>query len=109
MGVAHHSVFALWFEIARTELLRQRGVAYRDLEAQGVFYAVVALEVRYRRPARYDDVLNVHVEQKSSGGVKVEHTYRVERDGEVLAEGKTTLACLDRAGRPRRPPEIMAR
>lgn len=107
MGVAHHSVFPVWFEIARTELLRQQGVAYRDLEADGVFYAVIALSVRYRRPAHYDDLLMIHVERHPTGGVKVQHTYRVERDGEVLAEGATTLACLDRAGKPRRPPEIV--
>ena len=57
MGVAHHATYPIWFEIGRTEMLRARGGNYRLLEAEGVFLAVVRLEVRYRRPARYDDLL----------------------------------------------------
>ena len=59
MGVAHHTAYPVWFEIGRTELLRSSGLAYRDLEADGVFLAVVDLRVRYRAPARYDDVITL--------------------------------------------------
>ena len=61
MGVAHHSAYAPWLEMGRTELLRQsgNGLDYRTLEQQGVFMAVVRLEIRYKRPARYDDVLEL--------------------------------------------------
>lgn len=108
MGVVHHSVYPVWFEIGRTEMLRARGGNYRDLEADGVFLAVVKLEVRYRRPARYDDLLRLDTELRMAGPVKIEHGYRLFRGDELLVEGSTTLACLDREGRARAVPESLA-
>lgn len=54
-GVVHHSVYPVWFEMGRTELMRANGVAYRDLEQAGVFFVVAKLCIRYRRPAGYDE------------------------------------------------------
>ncbi len=99
MGVAHHATYPVWFEIARTELLRQQGEAYRDLEATGFFFVVARLNVRYRRPARYDDVLEVAVSLGPCAGVKLEHRYEVRRGDELLATAETTLACVDADGR----------
>lgn len=107
MGVAHHANYPVWFEIGRTEMLRASGGNYRDLEAEGVFLAVVRLEVRYRRPARYDDELRLVTELHVAGPVKIEHAYRLLRGDELLAEGRTTLACLDRDGRARVLPETL--
>jgi len=107
MGVAHHATYPIWFEIGRTEMLRARGGNYRDLEAEGVFLAVVRLEVRYRRPARYDDLLTLRTELRLAGPVKIEHSYSLFRDGELLAEASTTLACLDRDGRARVLPQSL--
>jgi acyl-CoA thioester hydrolase len=108
MGVAHHATYPIWFEIGRTEMLRARGGNYRDLEAEGVFLAVVRLEVRYRRPARYDDELRLATDLLVAGPVKIEHSYRLYRGDELLAEAATTLACLDREGRARVLPESLA-
>lgn len=107
MGVAHHAAYPIWLEIGRTEMLRASGGNYRDLEAAGVFLAVVRLEVRYRRPARYDDELRLETDLVVAGPVKIEHAYRLFRGGELLAEGATTLACLDRDGRARALPESL--
>ena len=107
MGVAHHATYPIWFEIGRTEMLRARGGNYRDLEREGVFLAVVRLEVRYRRPARYDDLLTLRTELRLAGPVKIEHSYSLFRDGELLAEASTTLACLDRDGRARALPQSL--
>lgn len=107
MGVAHHATYPIWFEIGRTEMLRARGGNYRDLEREGVFLAVVRLEVRYRRPARYDDLLTLRTELRLVGPVKIEHSYSLFRDGELLAEASTTLACLDRDGRARALPQSL--
>ena len=104
MTVAHHSVYPVWLEIARTELLRRRGRTYRDLEAAGVYLVVARLSVRYRRPAVYDDALEVEVTSLPTAGVKLEHRYRILRGQEVLAEAETTLACVDREGRLRPVP-----
>jgi acyl-CoA thioester hydrolase len=107
MGVAHHSVYPIWFEMGRTELLRAAGGNYRELEASGVLLAVVRLEVRYRRPARYDDLLDLTTVLGDAAHVKIEHRYELHRDGELLAMGSSTLACLDRDGRPRPLPESL--
>ena len=107
MRVAHHSVYATWFELARTELLRARGMAYRDCEEAGVFFVVARLSTRFRRPARYDDLLAVEVEALASAGVKIEHRYRLLREGELLATGETTLACVDAEGKLRGVPEAL--
>ncbi len=109
MGVAHHTSYPVWFEIGRTELLRASGMEYADLEHAGVFLAVVKLSVTYKRPARYDDVLQLETTLESCGRVKIEHTYSLTRSGEVLATGQTVLACLSGDGAPREiPGEIQA-
>ena len=107
MGVAHHATYPVWLEIARTELLRDQGEAYAALEAAGVYFVVAKLNVRYRRPARYDDELQIEVSLARSAGVKLEHAYTVRRGGEVLATAETTLACVDGEGRLRPVPEAL--
>ena len=104
MGVVHHSVYPVYFEMGRTEMLRAAGGTYRAMEEAGVFLAVVALEVRYRRPARYDDLMRLETGLVQPGLVKIEHEYRLFRGEELLVEGRTVLACLDRAGRPQPVP-----
>ncbi|MBM4006136.1 MAG: acyl-CoA thioesterase [Planctomycetes bacterium] len=105
MGVVHHTVYPVWFEMGRTELLRAMGRNYRDMEEAGVFLAVVRMQVAYRRPARYDDLLRLETTLASAGHVKIEHTYELYRGAELLCTGATTLACLDRAGKARALPE----
>jgi acyl-CoA thioester hydrolase len=105
MGVAHHSAFPVWFEMGRTELLRESETSYRDLEAAGIFIAVVKLSLHIRRPARYDDLLRLRTTLEKAGHVKLEHSYELFRGGDVLATGSTVLACLDRDGRARPLPE----
>ncbi|MEC7352260.1 MAG: thioesterase family protein [Planctomycetota bacterium] len=105
MGVVHHSVYPVWFEMGRTELLRSTGISYRELEESGVLLAVVRLEVRYKRPARYDEELQLETRIASVGRVKIEHEYRLTRGDELLATATTTLACLDREGAARPLPD----
>src|SRR5262245_46584101 len=100
MGLVHHANYLVYFEQARIELLRSRGLAYRDLEDQGFLLVLTRVEVRYRRPARYDDLLTVRTTV-----ARTDHRYEVFRDGERVAEGATTLACVDRDGRPQALPE----
>src|SRR5690349_15784041 len=105
MNVAHHAAYPVWMEIARTELLRLRGIAYRELETRGVFFVVARLSIRYRKPARYDDVLQVVVRGLPSAGVKVDHEYEIRRGKELIATAETTLVCVDREGKLRPIPE----
>jgi acyl-CoA thioester hydrolase len=107
MNVAHHSVYPIWFEMGRTELLRASGQTYRAFEEAGIFLAVVRLSVNYKRPARYDDLLTLVTRLQTAGHVKIEHSYELRRSTEVLAVGESTLACLDREGRARQLPELL--
>ena len=105
MNVAHHTVYPVWFEIARTDLLRRHGKAYRDLEAAGVFFVVARMSLKYHKPAMYDDDLLVICDAQPSAGVKVHHTYEVRRAGELLATAETTLVCVDKDGKLKPIPE----
>lgn len=109
MGVAHHTAHFVWFEIGRTELMRQRGAVYAALEEEGIFLPVIAAECRYSAPARYDDVVRVHSRVTHARGALVEFAYRIERaaDGTVLATGATRHAAIDDRGRPRRLPKAI--
>ena len=78
-GVIHHSVYPVWFEMGRTELLRANGVAYKDLEAEGIFFVVAELRIKYRRPAFYDEELLLETTCSNVTAGKVEHTYKLTR------------------------------
>jgi acyl-CoA thioester hydrolase len=108
-GVVHHSVFPIYFELGRTELLRANGVAYSDLEKDGFFMVVAELFVKYRRPAYYDEKLELTTECSKVTAAKIEHTYKLIRPGVglLLAEGSSILACVDDKGKPKRVPEFM--
>ena len=107
MGLLHHANFVVYFEQGRTELLRKRGLSYRDLEDGGHLLVVVDLALKFRKPAKYDDLLTVRTIVERVTHVKIIHRYEVLRDGELLAEGRTTLACVDRDGRPQALPETL--
>jgi len=105
MGYLHHAQYFVYFEQGRTELLRQNGIRYRDMEERGFFYVVAHLECRFRAPARYDDLLTLTTTTERLTPVRVEHAYRLTRDGQLLAEARSTLVCVGRDGRPRALPD----
>jgi len=72
-GVVHNSVYPVWFEMGRTELLRANNVAYKDLEEAGVFFVVAELNIKYRRPARYDEKLQLETSCSKVSASRVEH------------------------------------
>ena len=106
MGLLHHANYAVYFEAARTEMLRKRGFSYRDIEDSGHFLVIVELGCKYKRPAYYDDLLTIKTFVERVTHVKLVHRYEVRRDGTLLAEGNSTLACVDKEGRPQALPEI---
>ncbi len=110
MGCVYHARYLDYFEVGRTELLRSRGLTYRELEAQGILLPVVEATVRYHEPARYDDLLTLRTAVVKVGGASSDFRYELLRERALRAEGTTRLACLDRAtGRPRRLPAGVAR
>jgi acyl-CoA thioester hydrolase len=108
-GVVHHTVYPIWFEIGRTELLRANGLAYSELEKAGVYFVVTELNIMYRRPALYDEKLDLTTTCMNVSSARVEHTYILKRasTGLLLAQGKSTLACVDAEGKVRRMPQFM--
>jgi acyl-CoA thioester hydrolase len=107
MGVVYYANYFVWFEVGRTDLLRQAGWSYRDMEIDGFALPVIAAQCDYKQSARYDDDLEVRTNGALLSPVRVEFTYEVVRpaDNVTLAMGRTVHASLDHAGRPCRLPE----
>jgi acyl-CoA thioester hydrolase len=108
MGYLHHSRFLQYFEMGRIELLRSLGFSYADLEKQGVFFVVVKVECRYKAPARYDEELTLVTRVVKQTQVRIDHAYALRRDGTLLAEASTTIACVGRDGQLMAIPELLA-
>lgn len=111
MGVVHHAAYVPWLEIGRTEILRDTGATYAAMERAGTFLVIVKLDVRYRRPVLYDDLVEIRTRVVATSRVKIEHEYEVvvvERAGtpcqESAAAASTTLACVDKAGKVQQMP-----
>lgn len=108
MGVVHHSRFLQYFELGRVEMLRASGHSYARLEEQGVFFAVIKAEVRFRAPARFDDELSLTTRLLRQTTVRIDHGYELKRGQMLLAEGTTTIACVDAKGQLQQIPEYLA-
>ena len=109
MGMAYYGNYLRWFEVGRAEMLRARGMSYREVEAAGIRLPVVEARCRYVRPARYDDLLVIATRLARLGRATVRFEYEVRREGEddLLAEGMTEHCFLDAAGRPVRAPAFL--
>ncbi len=107
MGFLHHAKYFTYFEIGRTEMYRASGGNYRELEQSGLFVVVVKAECRFRKPARYDDLLTVRTTLTATTMAKIEHQYELLLDSNNLALAKVTLALVDRTGTVQRIPQWM--
>jgi acyl-CoA thioester hydrolase len=107
MGVVYYANYLVWFEVGRTDLLRDAGWSYRDMETDGYALPVIEAHCTYRAPAKYDDDLEVRTTGAMLSPVRVEFTYEIVRpvDNATLVTGRTVHATLDRAGRPCRLPD----
>lgn len=107
MGYVYYGNYAEYLEVARVEMLRSAGVAYRALEDEGVMLPVRELRIVYHKPARYDDEITVRTELRTMPNVRMVFHYAVlHADGALLSEAETTLVFVDAAtGRPRTAPE----
>lgn len=105
MGLLHHSNYLTYFEVGRTELFRAQGGNYRRMEEQGLFFVVARIEVKFKRPARYDDVLQLRTAITRQSPAKLLHHYELAREGELLCEADSVIACVDREGRVQQIPE----
>jgi acyl-CoA thioester hydrolase len=106
MGVVYYANYFVWFEVARTDLLRDLGWSYREMEDAGIVLPVIEASCQYSRPARYDEELEIMTEGVLSSRVRMEFRYEVRVQGTptAIATGRTGHAALTKAGRPCRLP-----
>jgi len=110
-GIVHHSNYLAWFEEGRSHLLRELGLPYSEIETAGYNIVVAEAEIKYRAPARYEDVVTIETRVERARGRLLEFRYRaLHPDGRLYAEGRTLHMILDRQLKPTSlPPEILAR
>lgn len=108
-GVAHHASFVVWLEVARVAYLAAHAGGYQAIRDGGVEALTTEVCVRYHRPAYFDETLTVWTRCAEMRGARFSYEYRVERDGEIVADGYTRHACVDRETyRPTRVPAWLA-
>ncbi len=108
MGIVHHANYLTYFEAARVDFIHRRGVSYDLWVKEGVHLPVVETSLRYRKPARFDEVIVVESTVVEISRVTVKFQYRIVRDADLLVEGMTLLACVGNNMAPRRIPEPIA-
>ncbi len=105
MGVVYYANYLRWFESARAALLRDRGLSGRHLSELGVGFPVAEAFCKYRRPAHYEDLLDIDIQVSELGFARIRFAYQVLRGEELIADGHTVHACVDGRGKPVRIPE----
>ena len=110
MGVVYYGNYLTWFEVGRTDLLRQMGASYRDIENGKYYLPVVEAQCRYLQPARYDDVVEIRTRASRPSRAKLRFDYELYRVGDdvALATGSTLHVATNENGKPcRLPAQLM--
>jgi acyl-CoA thioester hydrolase len=108
MGVVYHGNYLAWFEVGRTQLLRECGLVYRDLEAQGYRLPVIEVGAKYFRPALYDDTITIVTTLPEKPLLRIRLNYEVRRGEELLVTGFTVHGFINHQGEPVRPPPLFS-
>ena len=106
MRVVYHGNYAQYFEVGRVEWLRNKGVSYKSMEENGVMLPVVSLNINYKKPARYDELLTLKTILKKQTSVRIEFDYELYNEkAELLTTGNSVLVFVDmNTGKPMVPP-----
>ena len=104
MGIVYHGNYLPWFEVGRTTLLKECGIVYRDLEAQGYRLPVIEVGAKFFKPALYDDTVTVITRLKERPLLRIRLDYEVRRGDELLVTGFTIHTFINPTGEPVRPP-----
>ncbi len=107
MGYAYYGIYPQYYEVARTELIRSFGLSYKKLEDEGIMLPVLSLDIKYLKPALYDDLLRIKTKIVKLPSIRIEFEYEVyNQNNELLNIAKTTLVFIDAQTRkPRRAPK----
>lgn len=109
MGYVYYGNYAMYYEVARVESLRNLGFAYKDLEADGIMLPVLENHSYFIAAAKYDDLLTIKITVPEIPGVKIGFRYEITNENDILInKGSTILAFVNmKTGKPCRPPEVM--
>lgn len=109
MGVVYHGNYAQYFEVGRVEWLRKFGMTYKELEAGGIMLPIISLNIKYKKPARYDDLIKVRTQLVKTPSATIEFNYEiVNEENEILSTGNTSLVFIDiNRNRPTRCPQYL--
>ena len=109
MGIVYHGNYAQYFEIGRTEWLRNFGISYKEMEDDGIMLPVISLSINYKRSARYDDLIKVKTELKKLPTAKIEFDYEITNEsGDILTTGNSVLVFMDvKKNRPTKCPQYI--
>lgn len=101
----YHAHYITYFEVGRTEICRASGLDYKRMEQEGLFFVVTEVTCRYRGSAGYDDVLRLNTRVVKTKGARITHEYSLFRGDDLLAEGQSTIALVNREGNVQRLPD----
>ncbi len=109
MGYVYYGNYAMYYEVARVESLRNLGFAYKDLEASGIMLPVLENHTYFIAAAKYDDLLTIKITVPEKPGVKIGFLYEITKENDILInKGSTILAFVNmETGKPCKPPEVM--
>ena len=105
MGVVYYGIYLTWFEIGRTEIMRDTGLTYHEVEKYGVRIPVIEAGLKYLKPAYYDDVLHIQTFLEKRTGLRVRFEYIIWRNDEKLATGFTEHILTNDKLHPAKPPK----
>ena len=105
MGVVHHSVYPIWFELARIRGLREEGFAYDVMESKGMQIPVIGIEVNYLKPLKFGDFIDILFDLERESASRFRFVYEIQREGVKIATGITRHVFMNPNGRPMRPPQ----
>ncbi|SCW54674.1 acyl-CoA thioester hydrolase [Paenibacillus tianmuensis] len=100
MGVMYHANYLNWFEVGRTEMIRELGMPYQALEARGLLLPVIEADLKFRSPARYDDLVTIDTKVVELRSLRIQFAYEIKRGEEVLVTGRTQHVWLNRDWKP---------
>ena len=106
-GIVHHANYFQYFELARVQMLKSMGHDYAELERTGIFLVVYSISARFIAPAKFGDTLQIETIVERATPARIDHTYRVLREGVLITEGKSTIACINQNGEIQRMPSFL--
>ncbi|MCP1306170.1 MULTISPECIES: acyl-CoA thioesterase [Paenibacillus] len=100
MGVVYHANYLNWFEVGRTEMIRELGMPYQALETRGLLLPVIEADLKFRSPARYDDLVTIDTKVVELTSLRIRFAYEIKRGEELLVTGGTQHVWLNQDWKP---------